>query len=146
MRISTIFGLNARILVANLSFTKLADENGQDAILRCPVRWSGAGVSEDLNCYRCGESLATLSLPLSRRDQCPQCSADLHVCKMCRHFDSRITRQCREDGAEDVSEKERPNFCDWFVPNGDAFDPNRKSETDAAMGALDALCGGSNEN
>lgn len=87
-----------------------------------------------------------LSLPLSRRDQCPQCSVDMHVCKMCCHFDSRITRQCSEDGAEDVSEKERPNFCDWFVPSGDAFDPNRKSEADATMVALNALFGDSNEN
>lgn len=101
---------------------------------------------QNLNCYRCGESLAALSLPLSRRDQCPACSADLHVCKMCKHFDARVTRQCREDGAEDVTEKERPNFCDWFVPNPDAFDPNRKSESDAALSALDALFGGSNEN
>jgi hypothetical protein len=103
-------------------------------------------VSEDLKCYRCGESIAMLSLPLSRRDQCPQCSVDMHVCKMCCHFDSRITRQCSEDGAEDVSEKERPNFCDWFVPSGDAFDPNRKSEADATMVALNALFGDSNEN
>jgi hypothetical protein len=65
---------------------------------------------------------------------------------MCKYFDPRVTRQCREDGAEDVTEKERPNFCDWFVPNPDAFDPNRKSESDAALSALDALFGGTNEN
>jgi len=103
-------------------------------------------VSHKLACYRCGESLAELLLPLSRRDQCPQCSADVHVCKMCRHFDPHITRQCREDGAEDVTEKERPNFCDWFVPSDSAFDPDRKSASDAATGALDALFGAADEN
>jgi len=103
-------------------------------------------VSHNIACYRCGASLAALSLPLSRRDQCPDCSADVHVCKMCGHFDPRVTRQCREDGAEDVTEKERPNFCDWFVPNENAFDPDRKSESDAATAALDALFGGSDEN
>ena len=101
---------------------------------------------QELACYRCGESLAALSLPLSRRDQCPQCSADLHVCKMCSFFDARVTRQCREDGAEDVTDKERPNFCDWFKPSDAAFDPNRKSEADAAVSALDALFGGNGDD
>ena len=44
-------------------------------------------MSHNLACFRCGASLAALSLPLSRRDQCPDCSADLHVCKMCVYFD-----------------------------------------------------------
>ncbi len=98
-------------------------------------------MSHSLACYRCGASLAVLSLPLSRHDQCPNCSADLHVCKMCIHFDEHVPRKCREDGAEDVTEKERPNFCDWFKPSDTAFDPARKSEADAAKDALAALFG-----
>ena len=98
-------------------------------------------MSHSLACYRCGASLAVLTLPLSRHDQCPNCSADLHVCKMCVHFDERVPRKCREDGAEDVTEKERPNFCDWFKPSDTAFDPARKSEADAAQDALAALFG-----
>ena len=100
----------------------------------------------NIACYRCGASLAALPLPLSRRDQCPQCSADIHVCKMCRHFDPQVTRQCREDGAEDEKEKERPNFCDWFIPSENAFDPDRRSASDAAQEALDDLFGGTDEN
>lgn len=104
-------------------------------------------MSEIIACYRCGASLSALSLPLSRRDQCPDCSADLHVCKMCRFFDRTVPRQCREDGAEDVTEKERPNFCDWFKPTAGAFDPAGKSEGDAARAALADLFGeGSNNN
>ena len=103
-------------------------------------------MSNNLACYHCGESLAALSLPISRRDQCPQCSADIHVCKMCRHFDANVPRQCREDGAEDVTEKERPNFCDWFVPDENAFNPDRKTEADAAQAALHALFGDAGEN
>ena len=94
-----------------------------------------------LQCHRCGESLAALSLPLSRRDQCPSCSADLHVCRMCEFFDLNVPRQCREDGAEDVKDKDRPNFCDWFKPSANAFDADKKSEADAAKAALDALFG-----
>lgn len=96
-------------------------------------------------CFRCGEPLSDLTLPLSRRDQCPACSADLHVCKMCKHYDRSVPRQCREDGADDVTEKERPNFCDWFVPSGDAFDPQRKQQADAAQSALDALFRGNDD-
>jgi hypothetical protein len=58
---------------------------------------------------------------------------------MCVHFDAAIARQCREDGAEDVTEKERVNFCDWFKPSAGAFDPQRKTEADTAKEALAAL-------
>ena len=98
-------------------------------------------MSHNIACYRCGAGLAALSLPLSRRDQCPECSADLHVCRMCIYFDRQAPAQCREDGAEDVTDKERPNFCDWFKPSETAFDPDRKSAADAARDALDALFG-----
>ena len=98
-------------------------------------------MSHNIPCYRCGASLAALSLPLSRQDQCPDCSADLHVCAMCVHFDRNVPRQCREDGAEDVTEKERSNFCDWFKPSESAFDPSRKQSADAAQDALAALFG-----
>lgn len=98
-------------------------------------------MAHNLCCYRCGKSLSALSLPLSRRDQCPACGADLHVCVMCLHFDRNVPRQCREDGAEDVTEKERPNFCDWFKPSDRAFDPARRDAAAAAEDALAALFG-----
>ena len=101
-------------------------------------------MTHNLACFRCGAALSALSLPLSRRDQCPDCSADLHVCKMCVSFDSTVPRKCREDGAEDVTDKERPNFCDWFKPSDQAFDPMRKSDADAAQEALAALFGDDN--
>lgn len=103
-------------------------------------------MSHNIACYRCGVPLGALSLPFSRRDQCPGCSADLHVCKMCMYFDSGVPRQCREDGAEDVTEKERVNFCDWFKPSESAFDPQRSSEADAARGALAALFGDTDDD
>ena len=102
-------------------------------------------MTDDIACYRCGASLSALSLPLSRRDQCPECTADLHVCKMCVHFDRTVPRHCREDGAEDVTEKERANFCDWFKPSANAFDPKRRDEADSARNALDALFGGDDD-
>ena len=96
-------------------------------------------MAHNIRCYRCGASLEALSLPFSRQDECPGCHNYLHVCKMCTHFDARVPRQCREDGAEEVTEKERPNFCDWYRPSDTAFDAGRKQQEDQARAALDAL-------
>jgi hypothetical protein len=60
---------------------------------------------------------------------------------MCVYFDKSVPRQCREDGAEDVTDKLRPNFCDWFKPSEKAFDPSGKVEAEAAKDALAALFG-----
>ena len=98
-------------------------------------------MSHSVACFRCGASLASLSLPLSRQDECPDCSAHLHVCKMCRHFDVTVPKQCREDDAEEVIEKARLNFCEWYVPSEDAFDPTGKAAADRARQSLDVLFG-----
>ena len=98
-------------------------------------------MSHSLRCYRCGSALSSLPLPLSRRDGCPECAADLHVCRMCVHFSASAPRQCLEDGAEDVKEKERPNFCDWFKPSETAYDPAAHDKAAQAKSELDALFG-----
>ena len=74
-----------------------------------------------LTCWRCAASLAHLSLPLSRMDNCAHCGIDVHVCRQCVSYDRAAPRQCRNDDAEDVKEKERPNFCDWFRPGHNAW-------------------------
>lgn len=99
-------------------------------------------MAHNISCYRCGTSLSKLSLPLSRQDECPNCLVYLHVCRMCRHYDRSVPRQCREDGAEDVTDKTGVNFCDWFVPCENAFDALLKAEEDKARQALDSLFGG----
>ena len=103
-------------------------------------------MTHSVACYRCGASLAHLSLPLSRQDECPECRNYLHVCRMCVHFDPAVPRQCREDDAEEVLEKARLNFCDWFVASEHAFNAGRKTEEDEARAALDALFDGNSEN
>jgi hypothetical protein len=58
---------------------------------------------------------------------------------MCVYFDANVTRQCREDGAEEVRDKDRLNFCDWFRPSDAAFDESRKNEEDDARAAAEDL-------
>ena len=98
-------------------------------------------MAETLCCYRCGASLGRLSLPLSRRDECPDCSASLHVCRMCRFFDPAVPKQCLEDDAEEVGDKEKTNFCEWFAPSATAFDPARARAAARAEASLAALFG-----
>ena len=98
-------------------------------------------MSFELSCYRCGASLAELTPPLSRQDECPACSVYLHVCRMCEFFDANVPKQCTEDDAEEVTEKERANFCDWFKPGIIAFDAKRANDAVQAQDGLAALFG-----
>ena len=94
-----------------------------------------------MKCYRCGASLADINLPFSRLEECPSCENYLHVCRMCVYFDTTVPRQCREDDADEVREKERANFCDWFKPSEQAFDPSFSESEAKARGELAALFG-----
>ena len=71
---------------------------------------------EALNCWHCGVSLEALPLPVGRREECPHCSSSLHVCRMCRFFDRSASKACREPMADEVTDKEHANFCDYFGP------------------------------
>ncbi len=92
-----------------------------------------------LLCWSCGASLDKLTPPVGHRDQCPQCSNYLHVCKMCEFYDPSVARSCREDDADDVVHKNRVNFCDYFRPSAVAFDAGAKAAGDAAESAFNAL-------
>jgi hypothetical protein len=94
-----------------------------------------------LRCYRCGESIAALSLPLRRLDGCPACGADLHVCRMCRSFAPRLSGSCSEDDAPEVRDKASANFCDFFVPSASAYDATRSSADGRARSELASLFG-----
>lgn len=91
-------------------------------------------------CWKCGASLAQLSLPLLRLDACKQCSAELHVCKQCNFYDVTVAKHCRETIADEVRDKQRANFCDYFVLNNQAYQPIASAQVSRT--ALDELFGG----
>lgn len=96
---------------------------------------------KELVCWQCGASLKSVPLPLSRLAECPRCRADLHVCRMCKHYDTRLIGECRHDRAERVLDKTHANFCTYFRPRPDAHDPAANAEADAARARLEALFG-----
>lgn len=95
-----------------------------------------------LVCWKCGASLADLSLPLRRLDECRQCHAELHVCKMCEWYSLHVAKYCRETVAEEVKEKERANFCDYFKPRPGAYSAGNIDAATKAQAEFDALFGG----
>lgn len=99
-------------------------------------------MTDPLPCWRCGAPLGDEPLPLSRRAECRACRAELHVCRMCRDYDPAVAGRCREERAEEVSDKEHANFCDWFRPRPDAYQPHATTATDQARAQLEGLFGG----
>lgn len=96
-------------------------------------------MAHSLICWRCGASLAALSLPLRRLDVCKSCNAEVHVCKMCVEYDTSYAQHCREPTAEEVRKKDEANFCDHFKPKSGAYVALDHSEAVRAKNALDDL-------
>ena len=95
-----------------------------------------------LVCWKCGASLAALTLPLRRLEECKACHAELHVCRMCVDYDTSVAKSCREPIAEEVKDKEYANFCDYFKPRPDAYRPRDQAAELKSRAALDTLFGG----
>lgn len=98
-------------------------------------------MAHDLVCWKCGASLAALTLPLRRLDECPACRAELHACRLCVEYDTRVAKHCREPTAEEVRAKDRANFCDHFKPRAGAYQAPDRAAIDASRAALDKLFG-----
>lgn len=94
-----------------------------------------------LICWKCGACLEALTLPLRRLDECPACRAEMHVCRLCEFYDRSKAKHCREPVAEEVRDKEKANFCDYFRPRPGAWQPSG-GQAEQARSALEDLFGG----
>jgi len=78
-------------------------------------------------CGHCGRELK-IEAKIRREEVCPACGEYLHCCLNCRFFTGGISRACSESQAEEVRDKEKANFCGFFLfaegksasPSGDA--------------------------
>jgi hypothetical protein len=90
-----------------------------------------------MNCWHCARKIEVVAGErIGFRDECPQCSRPLHSCRNCGHYDTAYNNSCREQMAERVVDKERFNFCEYFVPSDAAVKPAAKT---GAQDKLEAL-------
>jgi hypothetical protein len=93
-------------------------------------------MSVKVTCFQCQKSLSFADR-VGRRDECPHCRADVHVCKNCEFYDANAYNECREPSADVVKEKERANYCDFFRPrDGTGNAEDRSAALKAAAEAL----------
>ena len=67
-------------------------------------------------CAFCGHKINIVD-KIGRKDTCPKCNGDLRCCRQCFFFEARAYNECKEIMAERVVDKDRANFCDYFVAN-----------------------------
>ena len=64
-------------------------------------------------CYNCATTLAP---DADFRAACPKCSAALHCCKQCAHFEPSRRFQCLKPIPVRLASKDRANECELFEP------------------------------
>lgn len=92
-----------------------------------------------ITCWSCGHSWG-FNPPMARGESCEKCGWDARVCKNCRFYDARAYRECLEEQAEWVKDKDKRNFCSYFESNGAGSDHKAAEKSNP----LDALFGGGN--
>jgi hypothetical protein len=89
-------------------------------------------------CHACQKTL-DIGDRVGRREACPFCGRDLHVCLNCRFYAPGAYNDCRETQAERVVEKDRSNFCDFFAFRDGQPQPGTETGTAAPKDRLESL-------
>lgn len=82
-------------------------------------------------------TLKVVGNQVGRRDTCDDCGAELHACRMCRHYDLASAKQCKEPFAEVPDDKEGANFCEYFQIGEGGL--SARHSRDAQLSAAEAL-------
>jgi hypothetical protein len=96
--------------------------------------------------YACFSCAAPVDNPreVFRSSTCAGCGKDLKVCRNCRFYSPGAHWDCAESIDEQVTDKERANFCTFFAFRDAAADPRKPHAPDArgdAKKKLDKLFG-----
>lgn len=86
-------------------------------------------------CWSCGQRL--VAAEYTREGECPACRKQTHVCRNCRFHEPGRPNDCQEPIAEFVTDKARANFCDYFDPAADCYQPG--AEPDQLKAAAENL-------
>jgi len=94
------------------------------------------------HCWKCGTGWAFQRLP-GRNETCEKCGADLKVCLNCLHHDKSVAYECRDRRAEEIAQKDRANFCEYFDMAKREFVPveDKYAREDKAREQLKKLLG-----
>ena len=63
-------------------------------------------------CYYCGKPFDDA---ITRSALCSSCKKEIRVCFNCKNYKKDAHWDCLEDIPEQVTDKDRANFCDFFV-------------------------------
>jgi hypothetical protein len=88
-------------------------------------------------CYKCHREIAS-EVSIRRHDLCPYCSSALHCCKNCLYYDEFSPNKCSELAADWVPDKEKANFCEFFMYRQPHL-LRKDMETDKARAYWDSL-------
>ncbi len=91
-----------------------------------------------IRCHACRKKLE-IAVPVGRRDECPFCRADLRCCLNCICYEAGAYNECREPQADRVMEKDKSNFCDFFVFRNVLPAGNEGNERNSARAKLESL-------
>jgi len=93
---------------------------------------------KNVTCYNCEAKLELLpEQKVLRHEECDKCMVSLHVCKMCIFYDLTAYNECREPSAERILEKEKANFCSYYILKEDeGHNKNTKGDQLSAANSL----------
>ena len=94
-------------------------------------------IQSNISCFSCKKGLELSSeSKITRSEECPYCYASIHCCKMCKFYDTSAYNECRETSADRILEKEKSNFCDYFILSGTDSGSNEKDTILSAANSL----------
>jgi hypothetical protein len=99
-------------------------------------------MSTTRHCWQCGAEWP-FSRPPGRSETCEKCGADLKVCLNCASYDKTVAYECRDRRADEIADKDRANFCEFFEMHRREFVPvpDRYAREDKARDRLKKLLG-----
>lgn len=89
-------------------------------------------------CFACGKEVAVRE-KVGRQEACPHCRSDLHCCLNCSLYDEYAQNKCREPSAEWVGNREKNNFCEFFIFQESRAPGRKVRDRENALAKLEAL-------
>lgn len=87
------------------------------------------------HCYKCQTPFEFEPTgKVARSCECSSCKANLRCCKMCKFFEPSAYNECREPVAERILDKQKANFCEYFMVRlGGSLTEEKDKQLEAAM-------------